>query len=48
MRTALALQELRTLRDAPMWMLLAARQSELIVALLQSLFPEASTKLGPD
>lgn len=29
-----------------MWMLLASRQSELVLALLQGLFPEASTKLG--
>lgn len=46
MRTALALPELRGLRSAPMWMLLAARQSELVIALLQGLFPEASAKLG--
>ncbi len=46
MKTALALHELKVLREAPMWKLLASQQAPLTLSLLQSLFPETSTQLG--
>ncbi|RKP43345.1 DUF3375 domain-containing protein [Trinickia fusca] len=46
MKTALALHELKTMREGPMWKLLASQQAPLTLSLLQSLFPETSTQLG--
>lgn len=46
MKTALALHELRAMREGPMWKLLASQHAPLTLSLLQSLFPETSTQLG--
>jgi len=46
MKTALALHELKAIREKPMWMLLGSHQAPLTIALLQSLFSESSTQLG--
>ncbi|MFT3816865.1 MAG: DUF3375 domain-containing protein [Rubrivivax sp.] len=46
MKSSVALIRLGELRDGPMWKLLAAHQAHLVIALLQALFPETSTKVG--
>lgn len=46
MTPSLAFEELKLLRDGPMWKLLAAQQAPLVLGLLQHLFPEASNQLG--